>query len=110
MGLESIQKRLMDDNRLDMPLYKTAAYSMKVGDLVVHYDTTAGAMAVTLPPVAAAKGKIYSIMLDTDGGDLTIQDIDDSVSWSDLTCDDAGDGFLLYSDGQIWWQLGATTP
>jgi len=100
----------MDDNVLAKRVEKTAAAVLKVYEQVVDADTTDGAMAITLPPVVEAAGKIYAIILKTDGGDLTIQDQDDSYGWGDLTCDDAGDGYLLYSDGETWWQIGAITP
>lgn len=75
----------------------------------VRANTTAGAMTIYLPAVAEAKGLMFSIILETDNGNLTIADLDDSYNWSDLTCDDALDGFLLYSDGHVWWQLAAIT-
>ncbi len=88
---------------------KTAAATLKLYEQQVRANTTAGAMAITLPGVAEAKGLTFSIILETDNGDLTIQDADDSYNWADLTCDDALDGFLLYSDGKVWWQLAAIT-
>lgn len=88
---------------------KTAAATLTLYEQQVRVDTTDGAFAITLPPVAEAKGLEFSIILETDGGNLTIQDQDDSYNWSDLTCDDALDGFLLKSDGYVWWQLAAIT-
>lgn len=88
---------------------KTAACTLALYEQQIRANTNAGAMAITLPPVAEAKGLTFSIILETDGGNLTIQDHDDSYNWSDLTCDDALDGFLLYSDGYVWWQLAAIT-
>ena len=88
---------------------KTAAATLAVYETRINANTTAGAMAITLPPVAMAAGNFYSIILGTDGGDLTIQDQDDSYNWDDLTCDDALDGYLLYSDGFNWWTMGAKT-
>ena len=96
-------------SRTDRQVYKTAAATLTLDETLVICDTTAGAMAITLPAVAEARGLMFSIILETDGGDLTIQDQDDSYNWSDLTCDDALDGFLLYSDGYVWWQLAAIT-
>lgn len=99
------QERVKDDAFA----VKDAAATLSVYETQIRADTTDGAMPITLPPVAEAKGRTYSIILETDGGDLTIQDNDDSYNWSDLTCDDALDGFLLYSDGHVWWQLAAIT-
>jgi hypothetical protein len=93
----------------DKFVVKTAAATLTVREQQVRANTTAGAMAITLPPVGEARGLTFSIILETDGGNLTIQDGDDSYNWTDLTCDDALDGFLLYSDGFVWWQLAAIT-
>jgi hypothetical protein len=87
---------------------KTASATLALYEQQVRVDTTDGAVSITLPSVAEAKGLMFSIILETDGGtDLTIQDADDSYNWADLTCDDALDGYLLYSDGHVWWQLAA---
>lgn len=86
------------------------AYSIAVGDQVVHVTTVAdeGAITLTLPSVAMAAGKIYSIMLITLGDDevITIADNDDSVDWADITnMDAANDSVVLYSDGYKWHVL-----
>jgi len=87
---------------------RTAAYTsdtMEVFEQVVLIDTDTvdGTFTVTLPPVAEAAGKFYAVHLVDDGGDVTVQDQDDSYDWSNqsLTADD--DGVLLFSDGLKWW-------
>jgi len=84
----------------------TEATTLDVYDQVVECDSTGGAFAVTLPNVAEAKGKIYTIKLVVDNGDVTIQDQDESKHWGgDYTLDDAGDGYAFYSDGRKWWMI-----
>ena len=80
---------------------------MDVYDECVECDTTDNAITITLPNVDKAKGKIYSILLVTDGGnDVTIQDNDESKNWEgDFTLADAGDAYVLYSNGRKWWTL-----
>ena len=88
---------------------KDAAATLTVYEQVVFADTTDGAMAITLPPVSEAVGKMYSIKLITDGGNLTVQDQDDSYDWSgqggDFTLTAATDCVLLFSDGHAWYNL-----
>ena len=86
------------------------AYTIAVDDQVVHVTTTAdeGNITLTLPSVAMAAGKIYTIMLITLGDDevISIVDNDDSVDWSDITdMDAANDSVCLYSDGYKWHVL-----
>lgn len=96
------------DTVIDKLAFVTAAYTMTVRDYVVRADSTAGAFSLTLPPVIDAAGRFYAIHFSTDGGNVTIQDQDDSENWSDLTMTAANDGVVLYSDGRKWWQLHST--
>ena len=80
----------------------TAAHTLAVYEQVALVDSTLGAITLTLPPVGEAKGKFYSILFQTDNGDLTVQDQDDAYDWTDLTVNDAGECLLLYSDGLKW--------
>jgi len=86
---------------------KTAACTLGIYEQVIRANTTTAAFTITLPNVVEAKGMIFSIFLETDGGDLTIQDQDESYDWTDLTCDDALDGYLLMSDGYVWWTIAS---
>ena len=68
-------------------------------------DGDSGAITVTLPPVAEAKGRIYSIIArDADGTNfITVQDKDDSECWAgDISLDGKCDRIVLYSDGLAW--------
>ena len=107
--MDERQARMNNEQVISKFAAKTASATLTLDENRVEVDSTAGAMTITLPPVAEAKGLEFAIILVTDGGDLTIQDQDDSYNWSDLTCDDALDGFLLKSDGKTWWQLAAIT-
>ena len=110
MPLPSALARNLQETVYDKFVVKTATATLELYENQVRADTTGGAITLTLPGVAEAKGLMFSIILETDGGtNLTIADADDSYNWADLTCDDATDGFLLYSDGHVWWQLAAIT-
>jgi len=83
-----------------------AAETLQVYEQVVLIDTDTndGTFTLTLPPVAEAAGKFYAIHLIDDGGDVTVQDQDDSYDWGgDYTLDADADGVLLFSDGLKWW-------
>jgi hypothetical protein len=82
-----------------------AAATLTLYQQQVRADTTDGAMAITLPSVAEAKGLLFSIILETDNGDLTVQDQDDSYDWSDMVLTAIKDRVLLYSDGFVWHKL-----
>ena len=84
-----------------------ADYEMTSRDYVLRpsADGDSGPITITLPSVAEAKGRFYSILArDADGtNDITVQDQDDSEYWAgDVTMDGAGDRVLLYSDGLCW--------
>ena len=96
-----------------------ASYAMSERDYVLRPTATAGPMTVSLPPVALAVGRFYSII----GRDLsmtntvTIQDLDDSEQWEgDVVLFESGQGQLFYSDGMKWClrtfadiEIGAST-
>ena len=113
MSQQPLQK-FIEASQVDhaSPTNVTATDTLEVYETLVLCDTTDGAITLTLPNVSEAIGKVYSIKLETDGGtDVTIQDGDESKYWeADITLDDAGDGVLLYSDGQSWWPIGYIPP
>ena len=89
-----------------------ADYEMTVRDYVLRpsADGDSGAITITLPPVAEAKGRFYSICVrNADAvNTVTIQDRqDDSECWlGDVVYDGKCDGNIWYSDGLKWWALG----
>jgi len=82
----------------------TTTLTMDVWDLVVKAIST-GAYTITLPSVEKARGKIYSITLETASGTVTITDAGDDTIFSDveLTADD--DVLVVYSNGTRWFPL-----
>ena len=86
----------------------TANYEMSTRDYVLRPDASLAAITITLPPVAEAKGRFYSI-ISRGGNSITIQDNnDDSECWQgDITLDGQCDRALLYSDGLAWHPLGS---
>lgn len=100
-----------------------ASYEMTVRDYVMRpsADGNSGPITVYLPPVAEAKGRIYSILIrNADAvNTVTIADLDDSECWlGDIVFNGKCDGCLFYSDGLAWfpleliqeWPGMATTP
>lgn len=85
--------------------------SLGVNDNVAHVTGFSAATTVTLPQVAEAAGRVYAVKIldDASTNSITIQDNDESRSWSDLTCSNAAGGsVLLFSDGESWWILAST--
>lgn len=85
-------------------------------DVIVDTNATYTTL-LKLPPVAEAAGKIFTVVLRTDGGqNVTISPFDngsveDDLLFTDVTLDDAGDKWVGYSNGLYWFTLasGATT-
>lgn len=101
----------------------TANYAMNTRDFVLRpaADGDTGPFTISLPPVAEARGRFYSIVVrNADAvNTITIQDLDDSECWvGDIEWNGKCDGALFYSDGLMWHVLGlpyspvefATTP
>jgi hypothetical protein len=92
-----------------------AAYAMSTRDYVLRpsADGVSGAIIITLPSVAEAKGRFYSIVArNADAvNTITITDDNDSECWlGDIVFDGKCDHVLLYSDGLCWHPLGAAGP
>jgi len=85
-----------------------ANYTMSTRDYVVRpsANNVTGAITITLPPVAEAKGRFYSITArDADVvNTVTISDNNsDSECWkADVVLNRPCDGVLIYSDGLRW--------
>lgn len=84
-----------------------ADVQMTTRDYVVRpsADGDSGPITLTLPPVADAKGRWYSIIVrNADAvNTITIQDMDDSECWvGDIVLNGKCDRCLLYSDGLAW--------
>lgn len=84
----------------------TIASSMAVYDFVTELDITAADYTLTLPPVAEAKGKIYSIVvLDADTKTLTVTDAGDDARWTDRELGDDHDYLVIFSNGKRWFEF-----
>lgn len=106
---------------VDKYVNPNADYQMTTRDYVVRpsADGDSGPITVTLPPVAEAKGRFYSIICrNADPVNLvTIADRDDSECWlGDIAMNGKCDRLLAYSDGLAWlvafstsWPGAATT-
>ena len=87
-------------------------YQMTTRDYVVRPTVVAAAIVITLPPVAEAKGRFYTIKprgnIDITWT-VTIQDRDDSEGpGADIVLSSIGQSVVLYSDGLTWHSNSAT--
>lgn len=111
MGLEQNNEQQYREHP-DKYVNPNADYEMTTYDYVVRpsADGDSGPITLTLPRVAEAKGRFYSII--TRNADavntITIQDRDDSECWiGDIVHNGKCDRSLLYSDGLAWIPLGS---
>ena len=91
-----------------------ADYEMNTRDYVLRpsADGNSGPITISLPPVAEARGRFYSIVIrNADAvNTITVQDLDDSECWEgDVVSDGKCDKQLWYSDGMCWFNLGQIT-
>lgn len=96
---------------VDKYVNPNADYEMSTRDYQIRpsADVASGAITITLPPVADAKGRFYSFVCrNADGANtVTITDNDDSECWlGDIVFDGKCDRALLYSDGLCWQPMG----
>jgi len=88
-----------------------ANYEMNTRNYVMRpiANDETGPITITLPPVAEAKGRFYSILCrDVDAvNTITITDRGDSECWTDIEFFNECESALLYSDGLYWHMLGA---
>lgn len=90
----------------------SGSYQMTTRDYVLRPSATelTGPIFITLPPVAEAMGRIYSILArDADEANIiVIRDKDDSECWmQDIALTSKCQRALLYSDGLTWHPLGS---
>lgn len=101
MGLERyLNVGLESPDKFIDPIISTA---LTVRDLVTRV-TASGAITMTLPAVADAAGKIFTIIARAASTTniVTIADKDDSEGWVDQYLVFNGDKIILYSDGISW--------
>ncbi len=104
MALETLneqQYREIPDKYID----PAVSIQMVTNDYVVRPSATTVPVFITLPPVAEAKGRFYSIVVRDASALLPVivKDKDDSECWiGDITLNGKCDRLLLYSDGLTW--------
>jgi len=91
-----------------------ANYQMRTWDYVMRptADGTSGPWTLTLPPVAEARGRLYSIICrNADAVNfITVADKDDSECWAgDIVLNGKCDKLLAYSDGLAWFIAASVT-
>jgi len=98
------------NNPQGMALYGKDPYAAlsASGTLTVNqrFVVATGEITVTLPSVAEARDKIFTITAPAGGTDtVTVADQDDSLDWSDISLNADDDGCALFSDGRKWWVI-----
>jgi hypothetical protein len=102
LGKLAEQKHYSDSNA---PLVVTAAAkTLDVGDTSVLCDTTSNGVAIKLPPVGEAAGRIYGISCSVRPGsnDITVNDYGDETTQDAVTLNAVGETAKFYSDGNRW--------
>lgn len=88
-----------------------AVLVMTSRDYVVRASSQGiGPVTITLPPVAEAKGRFYSILTRAASAvnTITIQHAGDSECWTNIVFNGRCDAVLLYSDGLYWHPIRET--
>lgn len=81
-----------------------ATLSVHEQHITVKSDTAA--VTITLPGVAEAIGKTFSILaLDGLANNVTIEDAGDSIQWTDVVIAGTNGAALIYSDGRTWYAI-----
>jgi len=107
------QTRISGEQQLSPVTYVDDDYEMGIDDTMVMCDGSSNAIALTLPPVAEAQGRIFSIRVTDGSNNTTVSGGGDAVAATDGTNDfasgvaltAANDVALLYSDGLAWIPL-----
>ncbi len=90
----------------EVDLDGTANVELKVYQTTVMITVAAQSITLTLPSVAEAYGQLYSIFVNiTNGGDVTVQDQDESYEWTDIALNADNEHVVLYSDGRRWCEF-----
>ena len=112
----SLEERFAQHDKIpgDKYVQPGADYEMRTWDYVVrpYADGDSGPWTLTLPPVAEARGRFYSIICrNADAvNTITIQDRDDSECWDgDVVLNGKCDKILAYSDGLAWFMATSIT-
>ena len=92
---------------VDKYVNPVTSYQMTTRDYVVRPKVAAAAITITLPPVAEAVGRFYTILARAASRTypITITSGGDAESWGNIILYEAGEKALLYSDGLAWYNL-----
>jgi hypothetical protein len=108
----SLEERGVQHDKIpgDKMVAPNAAYAMRTWDYIMRpsADVASGAIILTLPRVAEARGRFYSIVCrNADAvNTVTITHDNDSECWlADIVFNGKCDKILLYSDGMCWHPL-----
>lgn len=96
---------------VDLTVNKTAAYSMSANDLHVNANISAADWTLTLPPIAEAKGRTYTVLVSGDAGSGGLANIltiapraKEGEFWGgDVKLRRIGHVAQFYSDGERWF-------
>ena len=105
------------DQGMDKYMAPAATYQMTVRDYVVR-PSASSAIVISLPPVAEARGRIYTIIaqLASNTNTITIRPFTstgfvggDAERWEgNVVLNEKGRGAVFYSDGMKWHHGGTT--
>lgn len=86
----------------------TASDTLESFEQIALVDTTSGAVTVTLPPVADARGKDYYIKdvgVYAGSNNITIEDNNDDAGLTDITIATNSGYAVMLSDGRNWFTI-----
>ena len=109
MVTKAMETMLKSDSLKYREITETA--TLNPDDTVVRVRSAAAAITLTLPFIAQAAGKIYSIKYDdlADGApakDVTIVSAGDVPEPVSIVLDAANEGTVLFCDGYDWCEIG----
>lgn len=107
-GVEKRDARIMSEQVLDKFVTKTADASLNIREQQVWVDSSDNTVAIALPNVSEAAGKIFSIEVTVYSSAVTITAAE-SYGFEYTQPTAAGDGCLFYSDGYGWWEIATRT-
>ena len=82
--------------------------SLAVTEQHVTVKSDTAAVTLTLPDVSEAKGKMFSIVaLDGLANNVTVQDNNESLEWTDVVMAGTLACLLLFSDGRTWYTIAS---
>ena len=108
-----LEDRFAHHDKVTVDKYHEPAedYDMTTRDYVmrIYANADTGPILISLPPIAEAKGRFYSILCREASWPnfVLVTDRGDSECWSDVYFYDSCQTALWYSDGLYWHMLGA---